>query len=67
MNVSCRDVASNVLIYFDLSVDDPLVNRPEFPGFDEIIKMQQSKITLRNIARRIRRIVRPRTERLTRV
>lgn len=61
-----RELAPNVLRYFDLSIYDPLVNTPEFPGFADIIKMQQSKSFLRNIARRIHRVARPRIERLTR-
>ncbi len=54
-----RELASNVLRYFDLSIYDPLVNTPEFAGFADIIQMQQSKNPLRNIVNRIRRIARP--------
>lgn len=58
-----REVASNVLRYFDLSIYDPLVNTPTFTGFANIIKMQQSKISFRGVVGRIRRIVRSRIER----
>jgi glycosyltransferase involved in cell wall biosynthesis len=53
-----REVASNVLRYFGLSIYDPLVNTPTFTGFFDIIKMQQSKSSLRSIVSRIRRVVR---------
>jgi|ERR1019366_3514838 glycosyltransferase involved in cell wall biosynthesis len=59
-----REVASNVLRYFGLSIYDPLVNTPAFTGFADIIKMQQSESSFRSIVGRIRRVVRLRIERL---
>jgi glycosyltransferase involved in cell wall biosynthesis len=59
-----REVASNVLRYFGLSIYDPLVNTPAFAGFAEIIKMQQPKSSLANIVRRIRGIVAPSIRRI---
>lgn len=59
-----QELARNVLNYFNLSIYDPLINRPEFAGFADIIKMQQSKSSFGNVARRIRRIVEPCIRRL---
>lgn len=59
-----REMASNVLRYFDLSVYDPLVNTPSFRGFADIVRMQRSKNPVRSIVGRISRIVGSRIERL---
>jgi len=47
------ELASNVIQYFNLSIYDPLVNRPAFAGFGDIKRMQQAGMPLRRQARRI--------------
>lgn len=41
------DLVPNIMRYFDLSLDDPRINTPNFAGFAEVQKMQQSKSSLR--------------------
>lgn len=52
-----REVASNVLKYFNLSISNPLVSSPSFVGFGDIVKMQESKKSPRRILSRIYRAV----------
>lgn len=49
------DVAKNVIEYFGLSLDDPLINSPGFIGFQEVVNMRRSKPekALRALAKRI--------------
>jgi glycosyltransferase involved in cell wall biosynthesis len=48
-----REITANVLKYFDLSMYDPLVNRPTFAGFQEIVRMQKSRGRLQRAVGRI--------------
>jgi len=57
------EVASNVLMYFGLSIYDPLVNTPAFPGFAGILKMQQSEGFFRRMVGRFRGVMRLRQQR----
>lgn len=54
-----KEVAANVLRYFNISLWHPRVNTPAFAGFPEIVKMKQSRISLERAASRIRRVIRP--------
>jgi glycosyltransferase involved in cell wall biosynthesis len=37
------DVAANVVQYFSLSISDPLINRPAFVGYGDIVRMQRPR------------------------
>jgi peptidoglycan/LPS O-acetylase OafA/YrhL/glycosyltransferase involved in cell wall biosynthesis len=51
----CADIAANVVRYFNLSIYDPLVNRPTFWAYGDIQKMQQAKPSIRLLLGRIYR------------
>lgn len=55
-----KEIASNVLKYFNISLWHPSVNTCAFAGFAEIAKMKESKLSLRRAASRIRRAIKPR-------
>jgi glycosyltransferase involved in cell wall biosynthesis len=52
------ELASNTLKYFRLSIYHPLVNTPAFPGFGDIIKMQESEMFLKRMVGRAGTFVR---------
>lgn len=53
-----RDVASNVLRYFNLSLRNPWINSPSFLGYDEVFRMRESRIFVARMVSRFRRLTR---------